>query len=125
MTPKIVVLVCVVELFDTVAHVVFKHCVNQFDTHRLSGLKAHWGFFLTIIRVPTMWWGIAATACGLLVWFAVLAQIELSLAFLLGSLRYLLIMAASVWLLGERVTPLRLLGTACIVAGIACVAFSS
>ncbi len=125
MTPTIVLLVCGVELLDTTAHVLFKHCVNRFDTDRLSGLKAHWDFFLTIIRLPPTWCGIVATACGLLIWFIVLAQADLSIAFSLGSLRYLLIMGASVWLLGERLTPVRLLGTGCIVGGIVCVALSS
>ena len=70
------------------------------DTHVLSGLVA---------------W-IASTIC----WLFVLRVAPLSRAYGLTSLTYVLIFLASVFLFGEQVRRLHVVGTALIVIGIAC-----
>ena len=70
------------------------------DVHVLSGLAA---------------W-IASTVC----WLYVLRVAPLSRAYGLTSLTYVLILLASVVLLGEQVRRLHVAGTVLIVVGIAC-----
>lgn len=70
------------------------------DTHVLSGLLA--------------WTG--STIC----WLFVLRVAPLSRAYGLTSLTYVLILVASVWLFGEQVRRLHVVGTVLIVIGIAC-----
>ncbi len=70
------------------------------DTHVLAGLFA---------------W-IASTAC----WLFVLREAPLSRAYGLTSLTYVLILVASVFVYGEQVRRLHVLGTLLIVLGIAC-----
>jgi multidrug transporter EmrE-like cation transporter len=71
------------------------------DVHVLSGLVA---------------WG-TSTLC----WLYVLRVAPLSIAYGLTSLNYVLIPLASVYVFGEQVRPLQVIGTALIIMGIACV----
>ena len=70
------------------------------DVHVLSGLVA---------------W-IASTLC----WLYVLRVAPLSIAYGLTSLTYVLIFLASVYVFGEQVRPLHVMGTVLIVLGVAC-----
>jgi multidrug transporter EmrE-like cation transporter len=70
------------------------------DVHVLSGLAA---------------W-IASTIC----WLYVLRVAPLSRAYGLTSLTYVVILLASVYILGEQIRPVHVVGTVLIVAGIAC-----
>jgi multidrug transporter EmrE-like cation transporter len=72
------------------------------DTHVLAGLLA---------------WA-ASTVC----WLYVLRVAPLSRAYVLTSLTYVLIPLASVYVFGERIRLLHGVGTALIIAGVACVA---
>jgi multidrug transporter EmrE-like cation transporter len=72
------------------------------DRHVLSGLVA---------------WG-ASTVC----WLFVLRVVPLSRAYVLTSLTYVLIPLASVYVFGDRVRPLHVVGTVLIIIGVACVA---
>ncbi|HVF39107.1 MAG TPA: EamA family transporter [Gemmatimonadaceae bacterium] len=70
------------------------------DTHVLAGFLA---------------WS-ASTLC----WLYVLRVAPLSRAYGLTSLTYVLILFASVYLFGEQIRPLHVVGTVLIVLGIAC-----
>jgi len=73
------------------------------DTHVLSGLVA---------------W-IASTLC----WLYVLRVAPLSRAYGLTSLTYVLVLMASVYLFGEQIRRLHVVGTVLIVIGIACLLY--
>lgn len=124
MTPKIFFLVFLVELFDASSQILFKQAVNKLEATDPHGLEGHLSFFLRILRVPGVWCGVFLVACGLLLWFTVLAQADLSLVFPFNSIQYLLVMVASYYFLGEKSTWTRLLGTCCITVGIICVSLS-
>ena len=70
------------------------------DTHVLSGIVA---------------WA-ASTVC----WLYVLRVAPLSRAYGLTSLTYVLVLMASVYLFGEQIRRLHVVGTVLIVVGIAC-----
>jgi drug/metabolite transporter (DMT)-like permease len=88
--------------------------------HHLSGL-GRLGFLLAAFRDVRVLLGLAAWTTSTLCWLYVLRVAPLSKAYGLTSLTYVLVLVASVLLLGEQVRPLHALGTVLIVIGIACV----
>ncbi len=124
MTFTLFVLVFLVELCDAGSQILFKQTVNRFEVDAFHSVPQRLTFFLALLKKPGMWCGFLLVACGLLLWFTVLAQADLSLVFPFSSIQYLLILAASYLFLRERGNWRRLVGTCCIAAGIVCVALS-
>ena len=85
------------------------------DTLSLSGLG---GVTLALTSSPYFWLGAAGMIASFVVWMTVLSSIDLSIAFPLGSLSFILIPVLSVIFLGEEVPGMRWLGIAFIIGGI-------
>jgi uncharacterized membrane protein len=62
--------------------------------------------------------GFAAYGIGAVLWLKVLSRVELSLAYPLVSLAFVLVAILSWLVLGERLSPSRIIGIALIVAGV-------
>lgn len=78
------------------------------------------GFLHQILTTPALLGGICLGGASTLLWIVVLSRFELSYAMpLLNGVYYLLILLASVLVLGEMVTPVRWVGAALMVLGIA------
>ena len=86
---------------------------------RLSGLDAA-GFLLAAVLEPRVVAGLVAWAASTVCWLYVLRVAPLSRAYGLTSLTYVLILGASVYLFGEQLRRLHVVGTVLIVIGIAC-----
>jgi multidrug transporter EmrE-like cation transporter len=86
---------------------------------RLAGL-GHFEFLLAAGRNMHVLSGLAAWTASTLCWLYVLRAAPLSRAYGLTSLTYVLILLASVYLYGEQVRRLHVVGTLLIVIGIAC-----
>ena len=86
---------------------------------RLRGLGRH-EFLLAAARDMHVLSGLAAWTASTLCWLYVLRVAPLSRAYGLTSLTYVLILMASVYLFGEQVRRLHVVGTLLIVVGIAC-----
>ena len=86
---------------------------------RLVGL-GRLEFLLAVARDMRVLSGLAAWAASTLCWLYVLRVAPLSRAYGLTSLTYVLILLASVFLFGEQVRRLHVVGTVLIVIGIAC-----
>lgn len=78
-----------------------------------------------IVRSPMVLLGLALYAAGALAWIAVLARIELSVAYPFLALNFVLVALSSQFLLGEYIPTLRWLGVLIICSGILVVARSS
>jgi drug/metabolite transporter (DMT)-like permease len=75
----------------------------------------------TAVKLFTSPWvlgGFVFVFSGALFWLAVLSRWDLSLAYPLLSISYIIGMAASVLFLGERVTWVRVLGVLVIIVGV-------
>jgi multidrug transporter EmrE-like cation transporter len=68
--------------------------------------------------------GVACYGVSLIVWIMGLSRVEVSVAYPLLSLGYVINAAAAWYLFGEAVTPLRLAGIALIVLGVSFIARS-
>ncbi len=78
-----------------------------------------------IFKSPWMILGLVFYAAGALAWIAVLARLDLSVAYPFLALNFVLVTLSGRFLLGETVPPLRWLGILVIIAGILLVAKST
>ncbi len=78
-----------------------------------------------ILKSPLMMLGLVFYAAGALAWIAVLARLDLSVAYPFLALNFVLVTLSGRFLLGETVPPLRWLGILVIIAGILLVAKST
>jgi drug/metabolite transporter (DMT)-like permease len=122
MTLKILVLVLIAEICGASTHTFFKHGVNDIDVDNIHTLKDYLRFIKQVLAKPQIWLGLLVVSCGMGVWLLVLAHAELSMAFPLDSIQYIIILFSSYLFLGERINRDRIIGTAFIIGGIVLVA---
>ena len=73
------------------------------------------------LRLATQWPIIGGLSCyviSVVVWILGLSRVDVSIAYPLLSLGYVLNAAAAWWLFGEAMTPTRLLGIGVIIVGV-------
>lgn len=80
--------------------------------------------FVAIVSTPQVLAGLAAYGIGAALWLICLSRIPLMMAYPLVSLAIVAVIALSVLFLGESLTPIRLLGSALVVAGVALIGLS-
>lgn len=70
---------------------------------------------------PFLLLGMSCYAISIAVWIAVLARVEVSVAYPFLSIGYVIVVLAGFAFLGENVTLLRVVGVALICAGLVCI----
>ncbi len=118
MTLKLFILVLIAEICSASTHTFFKHGVNGVDIENIRGVKNYLRFLRRVLATPQIWIGLLVVSTGMAVWLLVLAQAELSMAFPLDSIQYVIILVSSYFFLGERINRDRIIGTLFILAGI-------
>lgn len=113
MQGKTLVLIFGSVMFSVVGQLFLKSGAQQ-----LAGLTRG-EFLIAAVRDMRVLAGLVAWIVSTLCWLYVLRVAPLSRAYGLTSLTYVLIFMASVFLFGERVRPLHVVGTLLIVIGIA------
>ena len=78
-----------------------------------------------IVRSPQVMLGLVLYGVGALAWIAVLARVDLSIAYPFLALNFVLVTVSSQFLLGESVPMMRWLGVLVICSGIFLVSRSS
>ena len=106
-------------ILGAVAFSVLGQLFLKAGAQHLAGLS-RLGFLLAAFRNVHVLSGLVAWTASTLCWLYVLRVAPLSRAYGLTSLTYVLVLLASVYLFGEHVRRLHVLGTALIVIGIAC-----
>ncbi len=81
-------------------------------------------FFAAALGNPWILTGLAAWVLSTAVWMLVLARTEVSYAYGLSALGYIVVPVLSYLALKEPLPPLRLLGMALVAAGVVCVFLS-
>ena len=105
-------------LMAVVLSVVGQLCLKS-GAQRLADLDAG-RFLLAAARDARVLSGLFAWAASTVCWLYVLRVAPLSRAYGLTSLTYVLLLVASVHLLGEQVRRVHVVGTVLIMIGIAC-----
>lgn len=83
------------------------------------------GFVEAILSSPWFMAAIAIEIGCFFIWMTVLSELDLSKAFPLSALSYILIMAVAFFVFREPVQPLNVVGTLLILAGLWCIATAS
>ncbi|HBF29584.1 MAG TPA: transporter [Rhizobium sp.] len=83
------------------------------------------GFVEAILSSPWFMAAIAIEIGCFFIWMTVLSELDLSKAFPLSALSYILIMAVAFLVFGEPVQPLNMIATLLILAGLWCIATAS
>lgn len=123
MNLKNFLLILLHEIFGAAEQIFFKKSVNNFSTHRLRTVNNYFSFLKKVFKAPLVWCGFLMTVLTWLLWLMVLASLDLSVAFPLSSIHYLIIFAAAYFILKERIDRTRLVGAFLILLGIILVAF--
>jgi drug/metabolite transporter (DMT)-like permease len=76
-------------------------------------------FLLALVFDPAIFSGFVAAFLASLAWMAAMTRFELSYAYPFTSLSFVLVLVLGVWLLGEALTPAKMIGIALIIAGTA------
>jgi drug/metabolite transporter (DMT)-like permease len=67
---------------------------------------------------PHIWAGMACYAVSIVVWCVALSRVEVSFAYPMLSVGYIVALFFGWWLLGENVTPVRIVGVLVIILGV-------
>lgn len=79
---------------------------------------------LRMVLSPWVIGGLLIYVAGTFFWLMVLSRVELSFAYPMTSMSYILIVLSSWYLLGESISPLRIVGVVTIIAGVSLIAQS-
>jgi drug/metabolite transporter (DMT)-like permease len=96
-------------LFNVIGQLLLKHGMNKLGNFKIS-LDALVPVFVRAFLSPYILLGLGCYITGFLIWLIVLAKAEISYAYPLISLGYVLTAIMGWWLLGENVTWLRMAG---------------
>lgn len=77
--------------------------------------------FITAMRHPLTWVGIAFWLIEITTWVMLLQRMPLTIAFPLMSLVYVLVVMSGAWILKETVTKRHYAGAVLITIGVACI----
>ncbi len=77
-----------------------------------------WGQLIPILKTPQVLIGFLCYAVSAVLWIAVVSNVDLSLAYPMVSLAYVVVFVASWLFLGEHISTLRIVGLLIIVAGV-------
>ena len=123
LTLKILFLIILNDLVDTVAQVLMKKGLVQtgIDSVNLSNITQ---FAVKNASSAFLWLGIFVFALNFFIWIVILYKVPLSIAIPVGSFSYIFIPVCAMLFLHEYISPVRWAGIICIVLGIHFVAQS-
>lgn len=75
-------------------------------------------FILTFLRNVYLWGGVACYVFSIALWLAVLSTTQVTVAYPLLSIGYIIAAILSFFILGEMIPPIRIVGIALICVGV-------
>jgi drug/metabolite transporter (DMT)-like permease len=104
-------------IFNVIGQLLLKHGMNKLGNFKIS-VETLLSVFTRAFLSPYILLGLGCYVTGFLIWLIVLAKAEVSYAYPLISLGYVLTAVMSWWLLGENVTWLRMAGIMVTCVGV-------
>ena len=120
----ILILIALTSLCDTINQLFLKSAVDSLNFSPSFNIIKIFKFIARLLVKPRLWLGFVFSVISLCIWLVVLSKAELNFAFSADSMHYIFIALASKFVLKEKVTSLRWLGTGLIVAGIVLISLS-
>ena len=96
------------------------NAIGQFEFSLANAVPVGWKL---ATNIPILG-GLGCYAVSVVVWIMALSRVEVSMAYPMLSIGYVVNAALAYWLFGEAVTPMRMLGIAIICIGVFIVARS-
>lgn len=124
MSIKVFLILLAAELFGVAGQVLYKKGVVKIGTPNFRDIRSCVNFACKLLFVPEITAGFVSIVMGLIVWLMVLAQADLTIAYPIGSVQYILTLAAAHFFLDEKINRLKLIGTLLVMVGIALVSVS-
>ena len=106
-------------LADTWTQIAFK-----FATRHTGPFSASAGWLRAAALTPWLYGAVAGYLAAFVTWMTLLEHAPVGPAFAVSHLEVVTVLAVSIPLFGEHLTPLQLAGAACIVGGIVLLALS-
>ncbi len=117
-------LIALTSVCDTINQLFLKSAVDSLSFSPSFNIIKILKFIFQLLIKPRLWLGFVFSVISLCIWLIVLSKAELNFAFSADSMHYIFIALASRFILKERITSLRWLGTGLIVAGIVLISLS-
>lgn len=108
-------------MLGSTGQVLFKVGMQAFGQVTVTNI---WAQLVKILLIPYIPFGFLCFGVSSILWLVVVSKLELSYAYPMVSLGYVIVIIASWWFLGEHLSLLRLVGVALICAGVALVSKS-
>ena len=124
LTWRIFVLILMTDGLESFAELCLKKVVTATAIDQVT-LANLWAFLVAVGSQGTFWLALGCLLLVFVLWITMLAELDLSVAFPLGSGLYVFVPLLAAWALHETIPPLRWLGVLCILVGIVCVSRSS
>ena len=109
---EVIALVLFSGLFDLTGQIFYKKSLNVIKTRR------YLDFMKTALSSPKIWLGFSCMGISIIVWLIALEQTELSIAYSLYSMEYILTLIGARIFLSEKIDGNKLAGTLLVVLGI-------
>jgi len=120
----ILLMIALTSLCDTINQLFLKSAIDSLNfSPKLNFIKIFKFIFQLVIK-PRLWLSFLFSVISLCIWLLVLSRADLSFAFSADSMHYIFIALASRFILKERFSSLRWLGTGLLVMGIVFVSLS-
>jgi drug/metabolite transporter (DMT)-like permease len=120
----ILFLIALTSVCDTINQLFLKSAVDSLSFSPSFNIIKIFKFIFQLLIKPRLWLGFVFSVISLCIWLLVLLKAELNFAFSADSMHYIFIALASRFILKEKITSLRWLGTGLIVAGIVLISLS-
>jgi len=120
----ILFLIALTSVCDTINQLFLKSAVDSLSFSPSFNIIKIFKFIFQLLIKPRLWLGFVFSVISLCIWLLVLSKAELNFAFSADSMHYIFIALASRFILKEKITSLRWLGTGLIVAGIVLISLS-
>jgi len=121
---KIFFLILLAEIWGITGQILYKKSANSAEMPDLRSIRSYFKFMKSVFSMPALWLGFACIFMGLVTFLFALAQTDLSIAFPIDSMQYIVALVASHFFLGEKITKYKLAGTLLVMAGVLLVAMS-
>ncbi len=120
----ILFMISLTSLCDTVNQLFLKSAIDSLNFSPSFNLIKIFKFIFQLLIKPRIWLSFIFSVISLCIWLLVLSKADLNFAFSADSMHYIFIALASRFILKEKFSSLRWLGTGLIVTGIVFVSLS-
>lgn len=120
----VLLLIGLTSLCDTINQLFLKSTIDSLNFSLSFNIIKIFKFVFQLLIKPRLWLGFVFSVISLCIWLLVLSKADLNFAFSADSMHYIFIALASRFVLKERISSLRWMGTGLIVLGIVLVSLS-